>query len=118
MERIEVDKGGEESIVSGHLWIFSNQVRRKPSSLPDGGLAEIRSERGRLLGVGTYNSKSLIAVRLLARESVRVAEAAVKSAQSDLERAEARQEEGQAVPSDLMSARVQLAQAQEDLLQA
>jgi outer membrane protein TolC len=55
---------------------------------------------------------------LLARENVRVAEAAVKTAQSDLHRAEARQEEGQAVPSDLLSAQVQLAQAQEDLLQA
>jgi outer membrane protein len=47
-----------------------------------------------------------------------VAEAAVKTAQSDLQRAQARQEEGQAVPSDLLSAQVQLAQAQEDLLQA
>ena len=55
---------------------------------------------------------------LLARENARVAEAAVKSAQSDLHRAQARQEEGQAVPSDLLSAQVQLAQAQEDLLQA
>jgi outer membrane protein len=55
---------------------------------------------------------------LLARENVRVAEAGVKSAQSDLHRAEARQEEGQAVPSDLLSAQVQQAQAQEDLLQA
>jgi outer membrane protein TolC len=55
---------------------------------------------------------------LLARENARVAEAAVKTAQSDLHRATARQEEGQAVPSDLLSAQVQLAQAQEDLLQA
>jgi outer membrane protein TolC len=55
---------------------------------------------------------------LLARQNVRVAEAAVKSAQSDLHRSEARQEQGQAVPSDLLSAQVQLAQAQEDLLQA
>jgi outer membrane protein TolC len=55
---------------------------------------------------------------LLARENARVAEAAVKTSQSDLQRAQARQEEGQAVPSDLLSAQVQLAQAQEDLLQA
>ena len=55
---------------------------------------------------------------LLATENVRVAEAAVKAAQSDLERAQARQEQGQAVPSDLLSARVHLAQTQEDLLQA
>jgi outer membrane protein TolC len=55
---------------------------------------------------------------LLARENTRVAEAAVKAAQSDLERAQARQDEGQAVPSDLLSARAHLAQTQEDLLQA
>jgi outer membrane protein len=55
---------------------------------------------------------------LLARENALAAEAGVKSAQSDLHRAESRQEEGQAVPSDLLSAQVQLAQAQEDLLQA
>ena len=55
---------------------------------------------------------------LLARENVRVAEAAEKTAQSDLHRAQSRQDEGQAVPSDLLSAQVQLAQAQEDLLQA
>jgi len=75
MERIEVDKGGEESVVSGHLWIFSNQVRRRPPSIQDGEVAEIWTDRGRLLGVGTYNSKSLIAVRLLAREGVPVDEA-------------------------------------------
>jgi outer membrane protein len=55
---------------------------------------------------------------LLARENLRVAEAAVKTAQSDLERAQVRQEQGQAVPSELLSAQVQLAQAREDLLQA
>ena len=55
---------------------------------------------------------------LLAKENLRVAEAAAKAAQSDLERAQARQEQGQAVPSDLLSARVHLAQTQEDLLQA
>src|SRR5208337_4840978 len=55
---------------------------------------------------------------LLARENGRVADAGVKSAESDLHRAQSRQEEGQAVPSDLLSTQVQLAQAQEDLLQA
>jgi outer membrane protein TolC len=54
---------------------------------------------------------------LLARESLRVAEVAAESAQSDLARVEARQNQGLAVPSDLLSARVQLAQAQQDLLQ-
>jgi outer membrane protein TolC len=55
---------------------------------------------------------------LLARENVRVAEAAAQTAQADLASAQARAEEGQAVPSDLLSARVYKAQTDEDLLQA
>jgi outer membrane protein TolC len=55
---------------------------------------------------------------LLAKESVRVAEAAVEMSKADLARAQSRQEQGFAVPSDLLSARVHLAHAQQDLLQA
>jgi outer membrane protein len=55
---------------------------------------------------------------LLARENVRVAQAAVEASRADLARAHARHEQGLAVPSDLLSAQVQLAQAQEDLLRA
>ncbi len=55
---------------------------------------------------------------LLARESVKVAEAAVDMTKSDLARAQARQEQGVGVPSDVLSAQVQLAQAQEDLIRA
>jgi 23S rRNA (cytosine1962-C5)-methyltransferase len=67
MEQIRIDKGGEESIVSGHLWVFSNQVRQRPQGLPDGEVVEAVNERGRFLGIGTYNSKSLISFRLFAR---------------------------------------------------
>ncbi len=70
MERIIVDKTAEESVTAGHLWIFSNQVRSKPAGLPDGSVVEVAGERGRLLGTGYYNGKSLIALRLLARERV------------------------------------------------
>jgi outer membrane protein TolC len=55
---------------------------------------------------------------LLARENLRVAKSAVEMTKGDLERARARQENGLAVPSDLLSAEVQLAQAEEDLLRA
>ena len=54
----------------------------------------------------------------LAQENVRVAKSAVETTKSDLERANARQASGLAVPSDLLSAQVQLAQAEEDLLRA
>jgi outer membrane protein len=54
----------------------------------------------------------------LAREAVGVAKSSVETAQSDLKNAQSRQEQGMAVPSDLLSAQVQLAGAQEDLLRA
>jgi outer membrane protein len=56
--------------------------------------------------------------QLLAQESIRVAEASVKSTSADLGRARARQEQGQALMSDVLSAQVQLAQAQEELIRA
>jgi 23S rRNA (cytosine1962-C5)-methyltransferase len=67
MEQIQIDKSGEESIVSGHLWVFSNQIMRRPSGLPDGELVEAVNEKGRSYGIGTFNPKSLIAFRLLSR---------------------------------------------------
>lgn len=56
--------------------------------------------------------------QLLARESVRVAESAVKMASADLNRAQARSEQGLTVPSDVLSAEVQLAAAKEQLIRA
>ena len=55
---------------------------------------------------------------LLAREQVRVAEAAVTMAQADLDRARAREQQGVAVASDVLSAQAQLAQAKENLIRA
>lgn len=55
---------------------------------------------------------------LLAREGEVVARASVEAAQSDLDRARAREEQGLTVPSDVLSAQVQLAQAREDLIRA
>ena len=75
MERIEVDKSGEESVVSGHLWIFSNQVVRRPAAIPEGEIVEVAGVKGRFLGIGTYNPRSLIAIRLLSRDRVAIDEA-------------------------------------------
>lgn len=74
MEQVQVDKGAEESIIAGHLWIFSNQVRSRPAGLPDGEVVEVTGEKGRPLGTGYYNAKSLIAIRLLSRAVVAVNE--------------------------------------------
>ncbi|HXH50715.1 MAG TPA: TolC family protein, partial [Terriglobia bacterium] len=55
---------------------------------------------------------------LLAQEQVRVAQAAVAMAEADLQRAQAREQQGLAVASDVLSAQAQLAQSREDLIRA
>ncbi len=55
---------------------------------------------------------------LLAQEQVRVTKAAVSMTQADLDRARAREQQGLAVASDVLSAQAQLAQAKEDLIRA
>jgi outer membrane protein len=65
-----------------------------------------------------YNVINTYLNQLLAQESVGVAEASVKSTAEDLARAQARQAQGQALLSDVLSAKVQLAQANEELIRA
>lgn len=55
---------------------------------------------------------------LLAQEQIRVAQAAVTMAEADLQRAQAREKQGLAVASDVLSSQTQLAQAKEDLIRA
>lgn len=65
-----------------------------------------------------FNVISSYTNELLAQENVLVAETSVKSAQEDLARAQAREEQGQALLSDVLLAKVQLARAREDLISA
>ena len=47
----------------GHLWVFSNEIRRVEGN-PAAGDTVLVYERGRLLGSGFYNPNSLIQIRL------------------------------------------------------
>jgi 23S rRNA (cytosine1962-C5)-methyltransferase len=67
MERVRISKAAEESIRSGHVWIFSNEVVERPQGLEAGDLVRVEGERDSLLGIGYINPKSLIMVRLLSR---------------------------------------------------
>ena len=55
-------------INNGHLWVFSNEIARIEGDPSPGGLVELRDSRQAFLGIGYYNSHSLVAVRLLTRE--------------------------------------------------
>jgi len=69
-------KAGEaDRIVAGHPWIYHGSVLRVTQTVADGELVQVKDHRQRFLGVGFYNSKSKINVRVLGPERVEVSQA-------------------------------------------
>ena len=66
--------GEADRIVAGHLWIYHGEILRITAPVADGDLVQVKDHRQRLLGVGFFNSKSKIHVRILAPERVDVNE--------------------------------------------
>src|SRR6185503_13669048 len=64
-----------ERIVAGHPWIYHGSVLRLTHPATDGELVQVKDHRQRLLGVGLFNSKSKINVRVLSPERVEVNQA-------------------------------------------
>jgi len=62
--------GEADRIVAGHPWIYASEVLRLTAPVSDGELVQVKDHRQRLLGVGFYNSRSKINVRILAPERV------------------------------------------------
>jgi 23S rRNA (cytosine1962-C5)-methyltransferase len=67
--------GEADRIVAGHPWIYAASILRLTHPAEDGALVQVKDHRQRLMGVGFYNSKSRIHVRLLAPERITVDEA-------------------------------------------
>jgi 23S rRNA (cytosine1962-C5)-methyltransferase len=53
---------------SGHLWVFSNELRESLGNYAPGSLVEVYDMHDGFIGIGYINPNSLIAVRLLTRE--------------------------------------------------
>src|SRR5580700_11805866 len=70
-----VRPGEADRIVGGHPWVYGGSLLRLTHPAEDGALVQVKDHRQRFLGVGFYNSKSKILVRLLAPERVTVDEA-------------------------------------------
>ena len=62
--------GEADRIVAGHPWIYASEILRLTALVSDGELVQVKDHRQRLLGVGFYNSRSKINVRILAPERV------------------------------------------------
>src|ERR1700674_2075635 len=64
--------GEADRVLAGHPWIYHGSILRLTQPAADGQLVQVKDHRQRLLGVGFYNSKSRINVRVLAPERIEV----------------------------------------------
>jgi len=64
--------GTADRVIAGHPWIYAGSVLRLTAPAADGALVQIKDHRQRFLGVGFYNSKSKIQVRVVAPDRVEV----------------------------------------------
>jgi 23S rRNA (cytosine1962-C5)-methyltransferase len=67
-------------VLSGHPWVFANEVEEALPPECDGEVVECRDRAGRLLGTGICNGRSQIVWRRLSRERVALDEAYVSGA--------------------------------------
>src|SRR5690348_5475524 len=55
----------EESLLGGHLWIFSGALQQPPHWIEAGGLVDVKSAKGQFVARGYYNPNTDIAIRIL-----------------------------------------------------
>src|SRR5690242_6088700 len=60
--------GEADRIVAGHPWVYHGSILRLTHPAADGSLVQVKDHRQRFLGVGLYNAKSKINVRILSAE--------------------------------------------------
>ena len=59
----------EESLLNGHLWIFSGALQQPPHWIEPGGLVDVKSATGQFIARGYYNPQTDIAIRILTHDA-------------------------------------------------
>ncbi len=67
---ITVKPGEADRILAGHPWIYQGSILRLSRPTPDGDVVQVKDHRQRFLGVGLFNSRSKIHVRVLSEARV------------------------------------------------
>src|SRR5213596_539323 len=67
--------GEADRIVAGHPWIYHGSVLRLTHPAADGEMVQVKDHRQRFVGIGFFNSRSRINVRVLGPERVEVNQA-------------------------------------------
>lgn len=65
-----VTKKAENSILSGHPWVYADELTASPEQQPENGtLVDVLNSKGRYLGTGFLSHESKIRIRLLSRNA-------------------------------------------------
>lgn len=67
--------GEADRVVAGHPWIYAGSIARLTGPVQDGQVVQVKDHRHRFLGIGFWNSRSKIQVRVLAPQRVEVNQA-------------------------------------------
>jgi len=67
--------GEADRALAGHPWIYAGEILRATKPPADGEIVQVKDHRQRFLGVGFFNSKSKINVRILSPERIEINEA-------------------------------------------
>jgi len=65
--KVYLNKGEDERIRRGHVWVYSNEVNRITGPIESGNLSDVYTFSGDYLGQGFLNTASKIFVRILSR---------------------------------------------------
>lgn len=76
---VHVVNGRQKKLLQGHPWVYGNEIGRVEGEIEDGGLVTVVDFRGRYMGTGFYNSKSLITVRLLTHRQEEITDELIAS---------------------------------------
>lgn len=79
-DTLKLKANAKARILTGHPWVFANEVEALLGTEHDGRVVECRDRAGRFLGSGIYNSKSQIIWRRLSRERLELDEAYLRAA--------------------------------------
>jgi len=67
--------GEADRLIAGHPWVYSGNIMRVTAQIDDGAVVQVKDHRQRFIGIGLFNSKSKIHVRLLNTERTEIDEA-------------------------------------------
>ena len=72
LSTVIVKPGEADRLVAGHPWLYHGSISRMTQPAADGDVVQVKDHRQRFLGIGFYNSKSKINVRLLSPERIEI----------------------------------------------